>query len=185
MVLAIGNLIGGGQSPGASGTGSNNQTNSKEDETQATTGSSSSSSSTPATSGPSSSGKTETAVAVQPTPANQPAVKTDFGAAKNASEDVVDYPISGPDEFARLSAEMLREETVSSMLVEKIGERPEVADVGLDAEELRGPDEDQDADVAAVDDAEKADGTSEADEARSGNDVAAPTSEEAETQMVA
>lgn len=182
MVLAIGNLLGGGQSPGTNGTGSSNQTNSNEEKADPTTGGSSS---TPATSGPSSSGKTETAVAVQPTPANQPAVRTDFGAAKNASDDVIEYPISGPDEFARLSAEMLREETVTSMLVEKIGERPEVADVGLDAEELRGTDEDQDATVAAADNAEKADDTSDADGARTGNDVAAPEREEAETQMVA
>lgn len=49
--------------------------------------------------------ETETAYAVQPTPVSAKAVKVDLDSEKGSKDGVIQYPITGPDKFARTIAE--------------------------------------------------------------------------------
>ena len=123
----------------------------------------------------SSSGQTEAAYAVQPTPVTAKAAKVDLSGEKVSGGVTFEYPISGPDKFARAVAEQARSEAEVRELVAKIEEAPEVAEIGLDAEELRGPAEDDAVDAKATDDkdnqgvaaSDKADDTSDIKESGS------------------
>ena len=51
----------------------------------------------------------ETAKAIQPTPISAKAVKVDLDADRPAKDGIVQYPITGPDKFARTIAEAKKE----------------------------------------------------------------------------
>ena len=140
MTLEILSVLGSG---GSSGTDGSDTTTSSSGSSG--TGSSSETSGTGQTSGTSgsgSAGQAETAYAVAPTPVTAAASKADFTAEKSNGSTVFEYPISGPDKFARAVAEQARMESEQQQIVEAIEESPEVQDIGIDPEELRGPEKD-------------------------------------------
>ena len=134
---------GGAEPPGQSGSAGSDG-NGNVSETNGSNGASSG--------GTSSSGGTENTTAVQPTPVTAKAAKVELSGEKVSGGVTFEYPISGPDKFARAVAEQARVEVETEQLMAKIEETPEVADVGLDAEELRGPAEDEAVETKEADD---------------------------------
>lgn len=158
MTFGLVNLLGGSGSSGGTSQGSGSSETNSSNETSGTTGASGS------TGGSSSEGstRTETAQAVQPTPVSSPASKVDLGSERLATEQVTSYPITGPDEFAKSMAVRNQEAAKSDAVIETISTTPEVAEIGLDQDALRGKDDAKEAD-AAEDPAARDDAVDETD----------------------
>lgn len=171
MSLDIIGIVGPGGSSGSEGTDPNPPSGGT-GETGSSSETGSSGQSTGAGSA-SSGGQTETSTAVAPTPVTASAAKVELNSEKPVDTKGFEYPISGPDRFARAVAEQMRVESQEQMVVEAIEEAQQVQDVVLDPEELRGAEKEDD--VAPAKDVAEAE-TSEAPETQPSSEDSTETS---------
>lgn len=97
-------------------------------------------------------GGTDTNYAVQPTPLTANAAKVDLSGEKSSGEAVFEYPVSGPDKFARAVAEVAQAEARAEQIAAEAKETPEGEEIDIDVEQPRGAEDVKAADAAAAPD---------------------------------
>lgn len=81
--------------------------------------------------------RTETAQAVKPTPVSASATRKEFVTEKAHGETVLEYPIFGPDKFAKALAEQAKSEREADLKAERTEEQRDAEEVDRRDAEVR------------------------------------------------